>query len=69
MTFLDGTRYSCDLEKRAKGQVLFDKVCEHVNLLEDYFGLLFRESPEQRNWLDSAKEIDNYGISSLGVHL
>ncbi|XP_047588150.1 band 4.1-like protein 2 isoform X7 [Lutra lutra] len=55
---LDGTEYTCDLEKRAKGQVLFDKVCEHLNLLEkDYFGLLFQESPEQKNWLDPAKEI------------
>ncbi|XP_053917250.1 band 4.1-like protein 2 isoform X8 [Cuculus canorus] len=55
---LDGTEYSCDLEKRAKGQVLFDKVCEHLNLLEkDYFGLLFYETSEQKNWLDSSKEI------------
>ncbi|NXN82076.1 E41L2 protein, partial [Bombycilla garrulus] len=55
---LDGMEYSCDLEKRAKGQVLFDKVCEHLNLLEkDYFGLLFYESSEQKNWLDSSKEI------------
>ena len=35
-------------QKRAKGQVLFDKVCEHLNLLEkDYFGLMFQENPEQ----------------------
>ncbi|XP_063185685.1 band 4.1-like protein 2 isoform X15 [Chroicocephalus ridibundus] len=55
---LDGTEYSCDLEKRAKGQVLFDKVCEHLNLLEkDYFGLVFYENSEQKNWLDSSKEI------------
>ncbi|XP_069643450.1 band 4.1-like protein 2 isoform X19 [Haliaeetus albicilla] len=55
---LDGTEYSCDLEKRAKGQVLFDKVCEHLNLLEkDYFGLLFYENSDQKNWLDSSKEI------------
>ncbi|NXX20605.1 E41L2 protein, partial [Podargus strigoides] len=55
---LDGTEYSCDLEKRTKGQVLFDKVCEHLNLLEkDYFGLLFYENSEQKNWLDSSKEI------------
>ncbi|XP_068040540.1 band 4.1-like protein 2 isoform X3 [Anomalospiza imberbis] len=55
---LDGTEYSCDLEKRARGQVLFDKVCEHLNLLEkDYFGLLFYENSEQKNWLDSSKEI------------
>ncbi|XP_054425935.1 band 4.1-like protein 2 isoform X8 [Pteronotus mesoamericanus] len=58
VTLLDGTEYSCDLEKSAKGQVLFDKVCEHLNLLEkDYFGLTFQESPEQKNWLDPAKQI------------
>ncbi|XP_064026315.1 band 4.1-like protein 2 isoform X8 [Pogoniulus pusillus] len=58
VVLLDGMEYSCDLEKRAKGQVLFDKVCEHLNLLEkDYFGLLFFENAEQKNWLDSAKEI------------
>ncbi|XP_010806871.1 band 4.1-like protein 2 isoform X21 [Bos javanicus] len=58
VTLLDGSEYSCDLEKRAKGQVLFDKVCEHLNLLEkDYFGLVFQENPEQKNWLDPAKEI------------
>ncbi|NWR92166.1 E41L2 protein, partial [Furnarius figulus] len=55
---LDGSEYSCDLEKRAKGQVLFEKVCEHLNLLEkDYFGLLFYENSEQKNWLDPSKEI------------
>ncbi|XP_065444684.1 band 4.1-like protein 2 isoform X12 [Chrysemys picta bellii] len=55
---LDGTEYSCDLEKRAKGQVLFDKVCEQLNLLEkDYFGLLLRDNSDQKNWLDSSKEI------------
>lgn len=58
VTLLDGTEFSCDLEKRAKGQALFDRVCEHLNLLEkDYFGLLFQEHPEQKNWLDPAKEI------------
>ncbi|XP_040584197.1 band 4.1-like protein 2 isoform X6 [Mesocricetus auratus] len=58
VTLLDGTEYSCDLEKRSKGQVLFDKVCEHLNLLEkDYFGLLFQENAEQKNWLDPAKEV------------
>ncbi|NXY41884.1 E41L2 protein, partial [Ceuthmochares aereus] len=58
VVLLDGTEYSCDLEKRAKGQALFDKVCEYLNLLEkDYFGLLFYETSEQKNWLDSSKEI------------
>ncbi|XP_047931609.2 band 4.1-like protein 2 isoform X1 [Anser cygnoides] len=58
VVLLDGTEYNCDLEKRAKGQILFDKVCEHLNLLEkDYFGLLFYENSDQKNWLDSSKEI------------
>ncbi|XP_039180341.1 band 4.1-like protein 2 isoform X9 [Crotalus tigris] len=58
VVLLDGTEYSCDLEKKAKGQVLFDKVCQHLNLLErDYFGLLFQDHTDQKNWLDSSKEI------------
>uniref|UniRef100_A0A8C6X0L5 Erythrocyte membrane protein band 4.1 like 2 n=1 Tax=Naja naja TaxID=35670 RepID=A0A8C6X0L5_NAJNA len=58
VVLLDGTEYSCDLEKKAKGQVLFDKVCEHLNLLErDYFGLLFQDHTDQKNWLDISKEI------------
>ncbi|KAM4770693.1 band 4.1-like protein 2 isoform 6-T6 [Rhinophrynus dorsalis] len=58
VSLLDGTEYSCDVEKRAKGQALFLKVCEHLNLLEtDYFGLLYQENTDQRNWLDPAKEI------------
>ncbi|XP_073527344.1 band 4.1-like protein 2 isoform X14 [Phyllobates terribilis] len=55
---LDKTEYSCDMEKRAKGQSLFVKVCEHLNLLEtDYFGLIYSDNAEQKNWLDPAKEI------------
>ncbi|KAM6465711.1 band 4.1-like protein 2 isoform 5-T5 [Liasis olivaceus] len=58
VVLLDGIEYSCDLEKKAKGQVLFDKVCEHLNLLErDYFGLVFQDHTDQKNWLDSSKEI------------
>ncbi|XP_074196393.1 band 4.1-like protein 3 isoform X2 [Rhinolophus sinicus] len=55
---LDGSEYTCDVEKRSRGQVLFDKVCEHLNLLEkDYFGLTYRDAETQKNWLDPAKEI------------
>uniref|UniRef100_A0A8C5QN03 Erythrocyte membrane protein band 4.1 like 3 n=1 Tax=Leptobrachium leishanense TaxID=445787 RepID=A0A8C5QN03_9ANUR len=55
---LDGSEYSCDVEKRTRGQFLFDKVCEHLNLLEkDYFGVTYRDSENQKNWLDPAKEI------------
>nr|XP_012601494.1 band 4.1-like protein 3 isoform X26 [Microcebus murinus] len=55
---LDGSEYTCDVEKRSRGQVLFDKVCEHLNLLEkDYFGLTYRDAENQKNWLDPSKEI------------
>ncbi|XP_028920546.1 band 4.1-like protein 3 isoform X10 [Ornithorhynchus anatinus] len=58
VTLLDGSDYSCDVEKRSRGQILFDKVCEHLNLLEkDYFGLTYRDAENQKNWLDPAKEV------------
>ncbi|XP_039238142.1 band 4.1-like protein 3 isoform X22 [Pipra filicauda] len=58
VTLLDGSEYACEVEKRSRGQVLFDKVCEHLNLLEkDYFGLTYRDTENQKNWLDPAKEI------------
>ncbi|XP_067218231.1 band 4.1-like protein 3b isoform X14 [Chanodichthys erythropterus] len=59
VTLLDGTDYTCTVEqKRAKGQALFEKVCDHLNLLEkDYFGITYRDAEGQKNWLDSSKEI------------
>ncbi|NWU53853.1 E41L1 protein, partial [Dromas ardeola] len=58
VTLLDGSEYECEVEKHARGQVLFDMVCEHLNLLEkDYFGLTFCDSDSQKNWLDPSKEI------------
>ncbi|XP_042656696.1 band 4.1-like protein 1 isoform X5 [Tyto alba] len=58
VTLLDASEYECEVEKHARGQVLFDMVCEHLNLLEkDYFGLTFCDSDSQKNWLDPSKEI------------
>uniref|UniRef100_A0A3P9ADR1 FERM domain-containing protein n=1 Tax=Esox lucius TaxID=8010 RepID=A0A3P9ADR1_ESOLU len=58
VTLLDGTDYTCLVEKRERGHVLFDKVCEHLNLLEkDYFGITFRDVENQKNWLDPSKEM------------
>ncbi|KAM6915253.1 band 4.1-like protein 2 isoform 5-T6 [Xenentodon cancila] len=58
VNLLDGTDFSCEVEKRAKGQYLFFKVCEHLNLLEkDYFGLTYNDSHEEKCWLDPTKEI------------
>ncbi|XP_067836819.1 band 4.1-like protein 3a isoform X11 [Heptranchias perlo] len=66
VTLLDGSEHTCEVEKRARGQVLFDKVCGQLNLLEkDYFGLTFRDSENQKNWLDPAKEIKKQIRSGL----
>ncbi|XP_038655766.1 band 4.1-like protein 2 isoform X11 [Scyliorhinus canicula] len=55
---LDGSESTYELEKRAKGQILFDMVCEQINLLErDYFGLTFQDATDEKNWLDPSKEI------------
>ncbi|XP_048105530.1 band 4.1-like protein 2 isoform X13 [Alosa alosa] len=58
VTMLDGSQFTCEAEKRAKGQYLFFKVCEQLNLLEkDYFGLCFKDNADQKCWLDPLKEI------------
>ncbi|KAL2103771.1 hypothetical protein ACEWY4_000639 [Coilia grayii] len=59
VTLLDGTEYEAEVEQKlARGQVLLDMVCDHLNLLEkDYFGLSFYDADNQKNWLDPSKEI------------
>ncbi|KAM9844988.1 band 4.1-like protein 3 [Aulostomus maculatus] len=58
VTLLDGSDFTLNVEKRAKGQVLFDKICDHLNLLEkDYFGITYRDVENQKNWLDPTKEL------------
>ncbi|XP_015214575.2 band 4.1-like protein 2 isoform X13 [Lepisosteus oculatus] len=58
VTLLDGTDHPFEIEKRAKGLILFQKVCEHLNLLEkDYFGLAYKDNTDQKCWLDPSKEI------------
>ncbi|XP_032399549.1 band 4.1-like protein 2 isoform X3 [Etheostoma spectabile] len=58
VALLDGTDFTCEVEKRAKGHYLFFKVCEHLNLMEkDYFGLSYTDNHEQKCWLDPTKEI------------
>ncbi|XP_029516945.2 band 4.1-like protein 3 isoform X14 [Oncorhynchus nerka] len=58
ITLLDGSDYTCVVEKRERGHVLFHKVCEQLNLLEkDYFGITFRDIENQKNWLDPSKEM------------
>ncbi|XP_065285924.1 tyrosine-protein phosphatase non-receptor type 4 isoform X3 [Dermacentor albipictus] len=59
--FLDDSQHTFDVEKRSKGQVLFDLVFRHSELVEkDYFGLQFSEkasSIDGMRWLDPVKSI------------
>ncbi|XP_028819097.1 protein 4.1 isoform X17 [Denticeps clupeoides] len=58
VTLLDDALYECELDKHAKGQDLFTKVCDHLNLLErDYYGLVISDLPTAKTWLDVTKEI------------
>ncbi|KAG9493031.1 hypothetical protein GDO78_001126 [Eleutherodactylus coqui] len=58
VSLLDDTVYECELEKHAKGQDIFKKVCSHLNILEeDYFGLAIWESPSNKIWIDPVKDI------------
>uniref|UniRef100_A0A672IU13 Erythrocyte membrane protein band 4.1-like 3b n=1 Tax=Salarias fasciatus TaxID=181472 RepID=A0A672IU13_SALFA len=46
------------IQVSTKGQLLFDNVCDHLNLLEkDYFGITYRDVENQKNWLDPSKEL------------
>ncbi|XP_052331917.1 protein 4.1-like isoform X2 [Oncorhynchus keta] len=58
ITLLDGSDYTTTVDKQARGQLLFAKVCDHLNLLEtDYFGMTYRDVENQKNWLDPNKEL------------
>ncbi|NWY15257.1 E41L5 protein, partial [Aphelocoma coerulescens] len=58
VALLDGTDVSVDLPKKAKGQLLFEQIMYHLDLIEsDYFGLRFMDSAQVAHWLDSTKSI------------
>ncbi|XP_070841379.1 protein 4.1 isoform X3 [Chaetodon trifascialis] len=58
VSLLDNTLYECELDKHAKGQELFMKVCDHLNLLEkDYYALAIWETPTMKTWMNLTKEI------------
>ncbi|OQR74455.1 hypothetical protein BIW11_00960 [Tropilaelaps mercedesae] len=55
---LDGTDFEAHIDKRAKGQQVFDMVCDFLNLLEkDYFGLTYKDAENIRNWVNLEKRI------------
>uniref|UniRef100_A0A915BXA3 Moesin/ezrin/radixin homolog 1 n=1 Tax=Parascaris univalens TaxID=6257 RepID=A0A915BXA3_PARUN len=61
--FLDDTERNFEIDRHSRGQVLLDKVFEHLELVEkDYFGLQFicvldPNQPGVRRWLDPTKSI------------
>ncbi|VDD93302.1 unnamed protein product [Enterobius vermicularis] len=61
--FLDDTERNFEIDRYAKGQILLDKVFEHLELVEkDYFGLQFLSFIESsqtgiKKWLDPAKSV------------
>ncbi|KAK3515130.1 hypothetical protein QTP70_007238 [Hemibagrus guttatus] len=61
---LDGSIIKRDLEKKAVGQVLFDKACEYLDLIEkDYFGLAAWDSSNNKVWLELSKQVRKQIIS------
>ncbi|XP_068543546.1 band 4.1-like protein 5 isoform X2 [Anas acuta] len=58
VALLDGTDVSVELPKKAKGQLLFEQIMYHLDLIEsDYFGLRFMDSAQVAHWLDNTKSI------------
>ncbi|XP_057654621.1 protein 4.1 homolog isoform X1 [Diorhabda carinulata] len=61
VTMLDGSILPIVIDRKAKGKELLDKVCESINLIEkDYFGLVYSDRHDPRNWLDLEKRISKF---------
>lgn len=78
---LDDTDYEVNLEKSVSGEELFNKVCEHLNLLEkDYFSLTYYSRVDIRTeegakkpvevmfWLDHTKKVINQVPQTKGSY-
>ncbi|XP_015124223.1 uncharacterized protein LOC107046192 isoform X1 [Diachasma alloeum] len=61
ITLLDGTVKDFYTDRKAKGQELLDQICQSMNLLEkDYFGLVYEDKHDPRNWLDLDRRIGKF---------
>ncbi|OAD62743.1 Protein 4.1 like protein [Eufriesea mexicana] len=61
ITLLDGTAKDFHIDRKAKGQELLDMICQSMNLMEkDYFGLIYEDRHDSRNWLDLDKRIAKF---------
>ncbi|KAI8773772.1 protein 4.1-like [Biomphalaria glabrata] len=58
---LNGEEYEVAIDKRSSGQLLYERVCDYLDLLErDYFGLQYKEDYDPENvkfWLDLSKKV------------
>ncbi|KAH9523582.1 hypothetical protein Btru_040398 [Bulinus truncatus] len=58
---LNGEEYEVTIDKRSSGQLLYERVCDYLDLLErDYFGLQYKDDLDPENvkyWLDFNKKI------------
>lgn len=69
---LDNSEVEFNYDKKANGQTLLDKVCDHLQLLEkDYFGLAFpTKADEARDWLNNekpvGKQLKNHSFGNQG---
>jgi len=55
---LDGSDFEVEIDKKANGQVLLDKVCDHLNIVEkDYFFINFRDGNDIKHWINNDKKI------------
>ncbi|XP_053395088.1 uncharacterized protein LOC123524192 isoform X3 [Mercenaria mercenaria] len=59
VALLDGTTFEPKgIDKNSTGQLVFDKVTKHLDVIEtDYFGLTFRDKTGKKFWLDNTKKI------------
>ncbi|KAF3423735.1 hypothetical protein E2986_09349 [Frieseomelitta varia] len=61
ITLLDGSVKDFHIDRKAKGQELLDMICQSMNLMEkDYFGLIYEDRHDTRNWLDLDKRIAKF---------
>ncbi|XP_013201027.2 protein 4.1 homolog [Amyelois transitella] len=50
---MDGEHITVDMDRKARGSDLLDKVCDNLDLVEkDYFGLLHAQRGDPRLWVD-----------------
>ncbi|CAH0390949.1 unnamed protein product [Bemisia tabaci] len=61
IVLLDGSIYETNVDRKAKGEELFEEVCDSLDLLErDYFGLSYEDRHDPHNWLELDKRISKF---------